>query len=152
MQRLRIPDVLTGAFGVALLASLFVPWYSLGGVEVTATEAFGFIDLWLLLLAAMAIGVTVVTAVRDTPALPVAMDVMTVWIGLVATLLVLFRVLSTPGPGGVGREWGLWLGSACVLGVLAGAYRAMRVEAAPGLRSNPVPEPMPAPPPEAPVS
>jgi hypothetical protein len=146
MERLRTPDVLAGVFGLALLVSLFTPWYEVAGTTVSATKAFGFVDLWLLLVAGLALALPVVTAVKDAPALPVAVDVLTTWAALVGLLLVLFRTLNLPGPHGVDRDWGLWLGLAATLGTLASAYMAVRIEAAPGLRPNPEPQVMPAPP------
>jgi hypothetical protein len=146
MQRLRTPDIVAGVCAAVLLVSLFLPWYELVGVDVTATEAFGFIDIWLLIVAGMGIALPIVTALRDTPAMPIAMDVLTSWVALLGLLLVLFRTLNQPGPHGVDRAWGLWLGLAACAGTLAGAYWAMRSQDSPGLRPNPEPELKPAPP------
>src|SRR3954447_1601782 len=101
MHRLRTPDIVTGVSAVVLLISLFLPWYSYLDVDVTATEAFSFVDLWLLLVAGLGIAVPVVTALRGTPALPIAMDVVTSAVAFIGLLLVLFRVLNMPGPHGV---------------------------------------------------
>lgn len=138
--------MLAGLAAVALLVSLFLPWYQLAGIDVTATEAFGFIDIWLLIVAGMGIALPLVTAIKDTPALPIAMDVLTSWVAFLGVLLVLFRTLNLPGPEGVDRQWGLWVGLAACVGTLAGAYWAMRRQDSPGLRPNPEPELQPAPP------
>jgi hypothetical protein len=135
--------LLAGIFGLALLVSLMLPWYSYAGANVKATEAFGWIDLWLVLTAGMGMALAVITATKERPALPIAMDVLTTWAGLIACLLVMFRVLNTPGPDGVDREWGLWVGVICVIGVTASAWRAMRDQSAPGLEPNPEPTLMP---------
>jgi hypothetical protein len=47
--------------------------------------------------------------------------------GLVATILVLIRVLSLPG-GAEGREWALWLGLASAVAIIVGSLVAMRDE------------------------
>ncbi len=55
--------------------------------------------------------------------------------GLIATVLVLFRVVSTADPGGVpadGRAWGLWLALLSVIGVVASAWWATRLRPRPG--------------------
>jgi hypothetical protein len=75
--------------------------------------------------------------------------VVTAWVGLVATILVLYRVASLPSPAGESadaRGWGLWLALLSVLGTFAGTWWAMRLEDAPGLRTPPEVRAMPAPP------
>ncbi|MEA2167608.1 MAG: hypothetical protein QOF76_908 [Solirubrobacteraceae bacterium] len=146
MERLRTEDILAGLFGLTLAVSLVLPWYSVLGADVKATEAFGWIDIWLLLTALLGINVAVITGASDRPALPIAIDVLATWAGGIAILLVLFRILDAPGPDGVAREYGLWVGTAATLGLTISAWRAMRNPAAPGLAPNPEPERMPAPP------
>ncbi len=151
LQRLRIGDWITGLGGLVLLVSLWTPWYAVSDGDLSAWSAFGLIDLWLLLTALLAIAVPIATALKDSPAVPVALDVITWAVALMATILVLIRVLAEPrGDVVTGREWGLVLGAVAVLAVLAGSWLAMRDEAAPGIRQPERFEPMPAPPPGAP--
>src|SRR4051794_20155293 len=148
VRRLRIGDWITGVSGVVLLLVLWAPWYAAGAGDLTAWSAFALIDLWLALTALAAVAVPIATAARDTPAVPVALDVVTWAVALIATLLVLFRLLALPGGDVVtGREWGVVVGTVAVLGVLAGAWIAMRDESAPGIRQPERFEPMAAPPP-----
>jgi hypothetical protein len=150
LRRLRIGDWITGLGGLVLLLSLWTPWYAVSDGNLTAWAAFGLIDLWLALTALLGIAVPVVTALRDSPAVPIALDVITWAVALIATLLVLFRLLAEPhGDVVTGREWGLLLGALALLGVLAGAWLAMRDESAPGIRQPARFEPMAAPPPGA---
>jgi formate hydrogenlyase subunit 3/multisubunit Na+/H+ antiporter MnhD subunit len=65
--------------------------------------------------------------------------------GLFGVLLVLFRVLDIPD-GAAGREWALWLGLAGAMGIVAGAFIAMRDEVRPGA-TRPDITAIPAPPP-----
>ena len=152
MERLRTPDKLAGALGAVLLVSLFTPWYTAGDLDASAFEALSFIDLWLAFFALMGLALAAITATRDAPALPVALDVLTFWTGVIAGLLMLLRLLDVPGPEGIDRGWGLFLSAICVFGLSASAWKAMRDESAPGLRPNPVPERQPVPPADAPVS
>jgi hypothetical protein len=90
---------------------------------------------------------------------PIALDAIITWLGLLVLLLVLVRVLDLPD-GATGREAGLWLALAGAAGIFAGGALAMRDERlSPEGRytdatGRPIPkppgtEPLPAPPPGA---
>jgi hypothetical protein len=150
LRRLRIGDWITGLGGLVLLLSLWAPWYAVGDGDLTAWAAFGLIDLWLLLTALLALAVPVGTALKDSPAVPVALDVITWAVSLIALILVLIRLLAEPhGDVVTGREWGSIAGTLAVLAVFAGAWLAMRDESAPAIRQPERFEPMSAPPPGA---
>jgi hypothetical protein len=154
LKRLRPPDYVAGIFGLALLASLFAPWYELSDSSYDGWRSLAFIDVWLLLTALLAIAIPLVTAAKDSPALPIAVVVITAWVALIATILVLYRVASPPSPAGApsdDRGWGLWLALVSVIGTFAGTWWAMRLEDAPGLRPPPEVRAMPAPPASDPV-
>lgn len=123
MQRLRTPDWLAGLAGVALLVSLVD-----AGLHV-----------WLALTGVLAVGILVVTAVRDTPALPVAFDVLTTWAALVSIPIAIVRLAGE-------QEWGTVLGAVATAAVFASAWWAMRKQDQPGLKPPPEPRVMPAPP------
>jgi hypothetical protein len=150
VRRLRPADWLTGVSGLALLLLLWAPWYGVSDGTINAWSAFAVIDLWLALTALLAIAVPVVTANRDSPALPVAFDVITAAVSVIAVLLVIIRLLAIPG-GEVAdsREWGLYLGALATLGTCVGSWWAMRDESAPGLREPPQARTVAAPPPGA---
>jgi len=147
LHRLRIPDYVAGLSGLLLLCVLFAPWYELVDGTVDAWRSFGLIDLWLALTALLAISIPVITATREAPALPVAMDVLTTWACVVAAILVVVRLLAVPNAEVVtGRHWGVYAGVVCVAGTFAGAFWAMRKQDAPGLRPHPEIQRMPTPP------
>jgi hypothetical protein len=148
MERIRVPDALAGLFGLVLMLSLGMPWFSYNDVNTSGSAAFAVIDIVLLLAGASGVVLVVVTWIKDTPALPIAVDVVATWIAGIASLFVLYRLFVLPGPEGVEREFGQLVGTLCTLGVLFSAFLAMRIQDAPGLRANPQPERMPAPPPE----
>jgi hypothetical protein len=147
MGRLRDGDVIAGAAGIALIASLFLHWYGGpgGSVEATAWRAFSMLDVVLALLALVPLGLVVTQATRDSPAVPVAFSVFTALAGLVAALLILYRIVNQPGPNdAVEVELGAWAGFAAALVLSAGGCRSLRLEAMPGVPSPPV-EDLPAP-------
>ena len=77
--------------------------------------------------------------------MPVALSVLTVVAGTLATLLVLYRILNQPGPNdAVEVEAGAWIGLAAAALVAVGGCRSLRVEAIPGAARPPV-EDLPAP-------
>jgi hypothetical protein len=155
-RRLRVGEVVLGLAGAALVAGLFLQWYSSPGL--TGFEALDVADVILVPIAVAALAVPVVTAAQRVPAVPVAMEALVTLAGLLASVLVLFRVLNLPG-GATGRDVGLWLALAGALGIVAGAFASMRDErlSKPGRSTDvsgrpappePLPDPIPAPRPE----
>jgi FtsH-binding integral membrane protein len=129
LRRLRVGEWVAGLGGVALLASLFAPWY--GPDSLSAWEALGAIDVLIALAAASGVGLAVITATQRAPAVPIALGAVVVVVGLVGVVLVLLRLIDLPDAAS-GREWGVWLALAGALGILAGAVRAIRDEHARG--------------------
>ncbi len=146
MHRLRTPDWLAGIAGFVLLLSLFSPWYTVVDGTIDAWSALAFIDVWLLLTALMAIGVTISTATRDAPAVPLVFEVLTVWMAFVAAIMMVFRLISVADDEVVtGRSWGLFLAAAAVVAIFAACWWAMRRQDQPGLRPPPEVRVMPVP-------
>jgi hypothetical protein len=152
VSRLRPADLLAGAAGIALLVVEFLHWYGVRGVpstvtqgsngatayaplmtppDVSAWQAFSVIDVVLALCALVAVALVVVTATARGPAKPVAFAVLTPCAGLLATLLVLFRLLDPP-KGFYELRYGAWLGLAAALLVLVGGSLALKDDRTPG--------------------
>jgi hypothetical protein len=127
LRRLRAGEWVAAASGVALLVSLFLPWY--GPESRTAWESLAAIDVLLALVAATGVLLAIATATQAVPAVPIALSALVTFAGIFGVLLVLFRVLDLPD-GASGREWALWLGLAGAVGIVAGALIAMREERA----------------------
>lgn len=155
LRRLRAGEWMAGGAGVALLVSLFLPWYSPG--EVTAWQAFSVIDLLLAALAAAAIALVPITASQRTPSVAIAYEALLTLAAMVGVLIVLLRVIDLPGADG--RSGGLWLGLAAAAALVAAGLVAMRDErrsdaASPTdatgvpVRSPPEIQTLPAPPPD----
>jgi hypothetical protein len=147
MRRVRTPDYVTGLFGFLLLCALFAPWYTLVDGTVDGWRSLKLIDIWLLITALLAMSVPLVTAARDTPAVPLTMTVLTWFAGIISTLLVLYRIISEANDAFVtGRSWGLALAAVAAVGTFLADHWALRTEDAPGLRPPPEIRAMPTPP------
>ena len=150
--RLRRGEQIVGIGAVALFVLMFFDWYSVSvsgtaagfsrSVGVgggSAWQAFGFIDIYLLLTVVVALTLVALTATQRTPALPVTTSVITAAVSALAAVLVLFRLVDAPGGGSesfggvtinVDVSPTLWafLGFLAVLAIVYGSYLSMRDE------------------------
>ncbi len=167
LRRLRPVDWATGFFGAALIGLLWAPWYDghlaepftgAGGPgsvgarhSFDAWQAMSVDDVILLIAGLAALALVVLTAFYFTAAMPIAAAVFATWLGLIAAVLAVIRLISPPdlGPGPTGREAGVWLGAAAAIGLALSAALDMRDErrSAPGSYELQVTE-LPAPRPE----
>ncbi len=138
LRRLRAGEWIVALSGVALLVSLFMPWYS---EDRSAWEALAVNDVILAVIALASIAVFVTTATQRVPAVPVALEAIVTLLGAIAVVLVLVRVIWPAG----GREWGLWLGLAAAMTLTAGAWIGIREERVAGAPPPPEIDPLPAP-------
>jgi hypothetical protein len=128
LRRLRVGEWITAISGVALLASLFAPWYRAEDAPATSGfESLALLDIVLALVAAGAVGLWIITAAQRLPAVPLTVNTLLCLGGLLALVLVVVRVLDLPDDANA-REWGLWLGLAASLGIVGGSLLAMRDE------------------------
>ncbi len=145
LGRLRKGEWLAGIAGLALLIVMLLGWYDRPDV-VNAWEAFSVLDLLLLLTALAGLAVAVLAAANRAPALPVASAVIAAGLGIVMTLVVLYRILNQPGPNDlVDVRPGAYLGLLAVLGVAAGGWLTMADERTDAVEAPHVPA-QPAPP------
>jgi hypothetical protein len=176
-NKLRLGELLAGAAGILLLiVMIFFPWYGLGGLEdaiggvasvdtsINALQAFGLLDILLFLTVVAAIGAAVLAGTQSSVALPVAASVVVTALGVLVTLLVLYRIVNTPGYGGLlDPSFGAFLGLLLCAAIALGGFLSMRDEgtsfgqAASGLRTSsadpptrPAPPAGPTPPAQAP--
>jgi hypothetical protein len=139
MSRLRAGEWIAGAGGLALLVTLFLPWYGAGPFDVSAWEAFSVLDVVLALLALVPLALVALQATRRSPALPVAFSTFTVLAGALATLLILYRIANQPGPNElVSVKPGAWLGLLAAVAVTVGGWRSLRTERIPGKPLPPI--------------
>ena len=147
MKRLRTGDVLSGAYGLALLIVMTVlDWYSPSGNGDNAWASFAVTDFTLALAAVGGILIALTTAARGTPAVPLVFTVVTTVLAWLGVLILLYRNLNEPGPDDiVGVGAGAWAGWLLTLALALSAYWALRDERTPGLDPAPEPERMPSP-------
>src|SRR5262245_41314263 len=101
VTRLSQGEKIAGAAGAALLIVMFFPWYGSGGINVNAWESFSYTDLILFITGVAAVALAFTSANGTSLGLPVALSAIVAGLGVLATLLVLFRILNTPGEGNV---------------------------------------------------
>lgn len=129
----RVGEVLAGAFGGLLLISLFLPWYRRTVLceqapcpqpEATAFEAFAVLDVFLVLVALAGLGLLALEVTQRTPAVPTAWSAVATPLALIASVLVVVRLLAPPGTAD-DPVFAL-LGLAACIGLTAGCFLSMR--------------------------
>lgn len=148
-SRISFGEMVAAASGVALFIFMFFPWYGvdvegLPGVgdtpDFSAWEAFDLIDILLFLAAAIAVAIAVLRALGSMPDLPAPPGRIVLIAGAVATVLVLFRLLVTPGEDTellgvdieITRKIGIFLGLIAAGGIAYGGYRQLNDPASAG--------------------
>ena len=135
LRRLRPAEWVMTAGAAALVVALFLPWYELPSTtRLDAWEAFTAVDVILFACAAVGLLAVFLQATQDTPALPVVASVAATWAGLPAVVLVLVNALDRSDRF-TASCYGLWVGLAGAVAMLAGAWWATRDERT-GLRAG----------------
>jgi len=158
-SKLGVGEIIAGIGGLALFVFMFLPWYgvdSIGGfgvsgADVNAWEAFSFVDILLFLVAVVVVGLVIVQMAESTPDMPAPPAQIITIAGVVALVLILFRLIFTPGFDAngldidvdLGRKIGIFLGLIAAAGIAYGGWRATQ--------ESPAPSPSPAPAPPAPT-
>jgi hypothetical protein len=109
-----------------LLVASFLPWYSAGGQDATAWQAFSVIDLVMAAAAVAGLSVGIVVVGRLSVSYPSAGSSVTALLGVIAFACIVFRLIDPPGGGDVSREVGAWLGLVAAAGVAWGGYLGMQ--------------------------
>jgi hypothetical protein len=170
-DRLRTGELIAGVSGVALFIIMFLPWFGVdfgdageiaeglgidvpeASVDFNAWEAFDFIDLVLLVTIVVAVGLAVASMAAQTVALPVAASSITAGLGILSTLLILYRIIDPPSE--LDRKFWVFAGLVAAAGIAYGGWRSMQEEGtsfgaeADRVRAG---EPPPPPPPQGPAA
>ena len=119
LRRVRSNEWLAAGFGVLLIASLFLDWYT----GATGWESFAVTDVLLAVAGLFGIGLWIGTATQRAPAVQQSMAALTAPLAFVSSIVTVIHLLSVPGDGG--REAGVYIGTVAVLGLLVSAWRSM---------------------------
>ena len=169
VSRLSTGEKLAGISGLALLIIMFAfDWFTVdvgGGfadisVGGNAWDTMELIRFVLFLAAIAGIALAGVAASQSRPDLPVALSAVTAGLGILAVILVAYRIIDPPGGDAeefgvdIGRGIGVWLGFLACIGVAAGGWMTMQEEgtsfgdaAGGGPRDRDAAPPPPPPPP-----
>lgn len=126
-QELRHGRLITGAGGVLLIVSLFLPWAGAAEADRTGFELLTMADVFLLIVGLVAIGAALTWGrfglFRPDMSVNGAADLL----GVVATILVGWLILFDFPPG-AGREIGVFLALAAAIAIAGGAgdYSTLR--------------------------
>ena len=125
LRRLRSGELIAGASAVALLVVMFEDWFGGGSAWETMTIA----RVVLVALIGCAFALLVFTVTR-TVAMATSMATITIAVGVIALLLVVYRVvINEPGTNAeVTVDLGAYLGVLFVIGIVAGAFAALKDE------------------------
>jgi hypothetical protein len=126
LNRFRLGELVGALSGLGLLVVSFLPWYSAGGQDATAWQAFSVVDLVMAAAAIAGVSVGIVAFGRISVSYPVAGSSITLGFGALALLLIAYRLIDPPGGGEVDREVGAWLGLIAAAGVTFGGYLGMQ--------------------------
>jgi hypothetical protein len=144
--RLGRGETIAAVSAIALFLIMFLfTWFSTGFTDANAWEAFGLIDLVLLITIGVAIAAAAMTATATSINSPVALSALTAGLGILAVLLILFRILSPPdvavnetvlGDVDTSRGLGVFLGLLAAGGIAYGGWQAMQEETAASQRDR----------------
>jgi hypothetical protein len=122
---LALRELVGAGSGLGLLVVSFLPWYSAGGQDATAWQAFTVVDLFIAAAVAAALSVGLCVLFRISVSYPVAGSTVTAMFGAIALVLIIWRLLDPPAEG-LDREVGAWLGLIAATGVAIGGYLGMQ--------------------------
>lgn len=182
MENVSKGHMLAGAGGLVLLISLFLSWYgfdvggsfgnSLGGAfstTVSGWQSFSMGDLFLALVALVAIAPAAFDLAGMELELPVPISTVAFAGGVLALLYIVYRIFEKPGPDvpevpgvdfGIDIKYGIFVGLIGAGLIAFGSWRQMSEEDSgaapapgagiPGAAPPSPPPPPPAAPPQAP--
>jgi uncharacterized membrane protein YhaH (DUF805 family) len=142
VDRLSLGEKIAGASAVLLFIFMFFDWFKVdvdGGGLFTASfggNAWDALDVIPIILMLAIIAAVAVAVIRLTDAVfepPVSVNAIVAILGAISVLLILYRIIDTPGAGDVpgidvNPALGIFLGLIAAAGITYGGYRAMQEE------------------------
>ncbi|MEK6251864.1 MAG: hypothetical protein AABM43_07955 [Actinomycetota bacterium] len=129
---------MAGTGGASLFVTLFLPWFGKVsqfcvplsghscGHDFDAWKVFNFTDVVLLAAALCGLAMAVLAGASSKTDTQITSACLTVPIGLLATVLVFYRVFEPVGK--LDPRFGLFLGLAACMAITYGSWRAVRNE------------------------
>src|SRR4051794_4857475 len=105
-----------------MLVSLFLPWYSVGGDDLTAWQAMAVDDVILAVTAVLAIAAAVIVGLSRASSVSVATTSMAIMPAAICLVVTVYRLLSPAPAGDASLEVGAWLGLAAAVSISVGAW------------------------------
>jgi len=149
LDKLSTGEKIAAVSAVLLFIFMFFDWFGVevsgvpgftgevGGGDGNAWDWLDVIPIFLMLAIVAAIGVAVIRLTDADLEPPVSLNAIVSALGALAALLILYRIVDQPGPGGeefggvevdVTLKVGIFLAFASAVGIAYGAYSAMREE------------------------
>jgi hypothetical protein len=125
--QMRQGQMLAGLGGILLFIFLFLPWFGVGDVSESGWEGQSSTDIFLLIVAAVAVGTAATAGGALLPGL--TLNGATATLGGVATIVLLWLVVFDY-PEGEDRKIGLYLSLIAVAVIAFGGFRAAQGEVA----------------------
>ena len=141
-SRISFGEMVAGSSAGVLLIVMFFPWFGasaevaggkISGGNANAWQSFSFIDILLFLVIAVTIGLVIARAAGSIPSeLPAPPGLIILGGGVLALVLIIFRLINTPGEDvvgfgvqvNVGRKIGIFLGLIAAAGIAFGGKLA----------------------------
>ena len=139
----RAGELLALAGAVCVIVAMFLPWYQGATGRLDAWETFGPAVVLLLLAAGAGLWLFASTVTERSTALPVAVGVWTVVLGVIGLVSAIVRLLERPDHS-TQLCAGPWLALVGTLAVLVGAWLSLKDERVSTYEAaSPTPRPRP---------
>jgi hypothetical protein len=147
LDRLSNGEKIEGVSAILLFVFMFFDWFTAevsGGGAFSASEggsawdALDNIPIFLVITIVAALAVVALRISDSSYEPPVSANAIVAVLGAISVLLILYRIVDTPGEGGsfgnvsvdISPAFGIFLSLIAAAGITFGAYRAMQEEGA----------------------
>jgi uncharacterized membrane protein YhaH (DUF805 family) len=147
VDKLNTGEKISAVSGILLFIFMFFDWFgvevsgvpgfsgSVSGAGGSAWDALEVIPIFLMIAIVAAVGVAVIRLTDADLEPPISLNAIVAALGGLAVLLILYRIIDTPGGGSFGGvsvettlKFGIFLGLLAAAGIAYGGYAAMREE------------------------
>ena len=130
-MRLRPGEAISGAAAIAFIVLAFSAWFEIGEDTASGWDAFSTVLLIpVVLVLACSVGLLVTTIVGKPVAWSVGLAVLTSFLGIITSMILLLWLAFGPEVDGAGADarWTVWVGTLLFALVPAGSWLAMKDE------------------------